>query len=95
MVLNSYTGCSFYEDIKFVKNDRLNDFVVANMDTLAKDIAAGRGESLDTMAELMEISVNERTAVYAQLQTNFSTIFNSERVEAAEVIDHIVSVLNS
>lgn len=78
-----------------VKNDKLNDFVLANVDSLAKDIASGRGESLDTMAELMGISASERTAVYASLQTNFSKIFTSERVEAAEVVDNIVSVINS
>lgn len=80
---------------KIVKNDKLNDFVVANVDSLAKDIASGRGESLDTMAELMGISASDRTAVYASLQTNFSKIFTSERVEAAEVVDNIVSVINS
>src|SRR4030066_905706 len=80
---------------RIVENERLNEFVVSNIDSLAKDIAAGRGESLDTMAELMGISVDGREAVYAQLQTNFSSIFTSERVEAADVVDNIVTVINS
>lgn len=80
---------------KIVKNDRLNEFVVSNLDSLAKDIAMGRGESLDTMAELMGISADKRTEVYAALQVNFSKIFTSERVEAADVVDSIVSVINS
>ena len=80
---------------KIVKNERLNEFVVSNFDSLAKDIAMGRGESLDTMAELMGISADKREAVYAQLQTNFSSIFTSERVEAADVVDNIVSVIKS
>lgn len=80
---------------KIVKNERLNEFVVSNIDSLAKDIAMGRGESLDTMAELMGISTDKREAVYAQLQTNFSSIFTSERVEAADVVDNIVSVIKS
>ena len=80
---------------KIVKNERLNEFVVSNFDSLAKDIAMGRGESLDTMAELMGISADKREAVYAQLQTNFSRIFTSERVEAADVVDNIVSVIKS
>lgn len=80
---------------RIVENERLNEFVVSNIDSLAKDIAAGRGESLDTMAELMGISADRREAVYAQLQTNFSSIFTSERIEAADVVDNIVSVINS
>lgn len=80
---------------KIVKNDRLNEFVVSNLDSLAKDIAMGRGESLDTMAELMGISADKRTEVYAALQVNFSKIFTSEGVEAADVVDSIVSVINS
>lgn len=80
---------------KIVKNDRLNEFVVSNIDSLAKDIAMGNGESLDTLAELMGISADKRTAVYASLQANFSNIFTSERVEAADVVDNIVSVVNS
>lgn len=80
---------------KIAKNERLNEFVVSNIDSLAKDIAAGRGESLDTMAELLGISADKRIEVYAQLQTNFSSIFTSERVEAADVVDNIVSVIKS
>ena len=80
---------------RIVSNERLNEFVVANMDNLAKDVAMGRGESLDTMAELMSIPAEERTMVFAQLQANFSNIFTSERVEAADVVDNIVSVINS
>ena len=80
---------------KIVNNERLNEFVVANIDSLAKDIAKGQGESLDTVAELMNIPSEKRGTVYAQLQANFSNIFTSERVEAADVIDNIASVINS
>lgn len=80
---------------KIVNNERLNEFVVANIDSLAKDIAKGQGESLDTVAELMNIPSEQRATVYAQLQANFSNIFTSERIEAADVIDNIASVINS
>ena len=80
---------------KIVNNERLNEFVVANIDSLAKDIAKGQGESLDTVAELMNIPSEKRAMVYVQLQANFSNIFTSERVEAADVIDNIASVINS
>jgi hypothetical protein len=80
---------------KFVKNDRLHEFVVANMDTLAKDIAVGEGEALDTLAELMEITTDEKGAVFTKLQANFSTIYSSEDVTAANVVDNIITVIQS
>lgn len=76
----------------FVRNERLNEFVAANMDSLAQDIAAGSGESLDTLAELMEVPAAERAHFYATLQTNFSSIFSSPDVQSAQVIDKIAKV---
>ncbi|HBR18156.1 MAG: hypothetical protein A3G39_02615 [Deltaproteobacteria bacterium RIFCSPLOWO2_12_FULL_43_16] len=78
---------------KVADNGILKEFVVANMDNLAKDIAMGQGESLTTLAELMGIAKDSRTAVYAKLQSNFSNIFTSENVDAAHVVDNIITVI--
>jgi Protein of unknown function (DUF3015) len=77
---------------RFVKNEKVNQFVAHNIDNIAKDIAMGKGESLDTLAELMEVSADKRPAFYSKLQANFSRIFTSEKVEAADVIDNILSM---
>ena len=77
---------------RFVKNEKVNEFVAHNMDNIAKDVAMGKGESLDTLAELMDVSVDKRPAFYSKLQANFSHIFTSEKVEAADVIDNIISI---
>jgi len=76
----------------FVRNEKVNEFVAHNMDNIAKDIAKGEGESLDTLAELMDVSVDKRPAFYSVLQANFSHIFTSEKVEAADVIDNIFNI---
>jgi len=73
----------------FAGNQNLNQFVAANMDRLAQDIARGEGESLSTLVELMGIAQADRPAAYAKLQSNFSNIFASEQVEAADVIDQV------
>jgi hypothetical protein len=78
----------------FVKNEQLNHFVRVNMDNLAKDIAQGRGESLDTFAELLQVPVDQRPAFNAKLQRNFDKIFTSSSVELAAVIDNSVTVAN-
>jgi hypothetical protein len=79
---------------KFASSERLNEFVLANMDNLAKEVAIGQGESLDTLAELMGIAADKRPSVYAKLQMNFSNIFTSEKVVSADVIDNIIAVIN-
>lgn len=79
---------------KFAGNEKMKEFVVANLDNLAKDIAMGRGESLDTLSELMGISAEKKAEVHAKMQSNFSNIFTSERVEAADVIDSIAIIVN-
>lgn len=77
---------------KFAKNDRLNEFVVANMDNLAKDIARGRGETLDAFADLMQVPVEKRAEFYQKLQANFAKVFTSENVVMANVVDNVVTV---
>ena len=79
---------------KFSSNERLNQFVMENMDNLAKDVAMGYGEFLETLVELLGVTAGDRTEVYARLQANFSSIFSSERIEAADVIDSIITVIN-
>jgi len=70
-------------------HEKLDNFVSANMDRLAQDMASGEGESLSTLVELMGIAQADRPAAYAKLQSNFSNIFASEQVEAADVIDQV------
>lgn len=85
------SGCA---KASFVMNEQLNRFVSENMDVLAQDIAAGQGEALQTLAELMEIPKDKRTGFYAAVQANFSRIYTSGNVQSAEVIDNIVLIIN-
>jgi len=79
---------------KFVKNDRVNEFVFANLDNLAKDIANGKGETLETLAELMGVPAAERDGFARNLKTHFAEIFPGAGVEYAQVVDAIVRVSN-
>ncbi len=79
---------------KIVRNERLNEFVHANLDELARDISAGKGETLSTVAELMGIPSAQRDAFNANLQAHFQQIFPAPGVEFAHVVDTIVSVSN-
>lgn len=80
---------------KFVQNDQLIKFVQANMDNLAKDIAMGKGETLDTFAELLGVTPAQSVSFNSKLQKNFNRIFTSENVVVAEVIDNALTVANN
>lgn len=80
---------------KFVQNEKLIHFVQANMDNLAKDIAMGKGETLDTFAEMLGVAPAQTVAFNSKLQANFGKIFTSENVVLAEVIDNTMTVANN
>ncbi len=77
-------GC---QKAQFVMNERAQEFVASNMDQLAKEMAQGHGESIDTLAELLEVS--DKVAFADSLQKNYNTIYAHQNVEMAEVLDTI------
>ncbi|PLX83897.1 MAG: hypothetical protein C0618_11925 [Desulfuromonas sp.] len=80
-------GCDQPSNI--IVNDGALAFTADNMDLIARDIASGEGESLDTLAELLNIPSQNRAETYATLQVNFNTIFISGEETAGEVLDRI------
>ena len=80
-------GC---KKAKFVMNERAEEFVASNMDILAKEIAVGHGESLDTLAELLE--VEDKATFSASLQANYNSIYTSQKVEMSDVLDNITTI---
>jgi len=83
-------GCVPPRNLVF--RDDLTRFVAANMDNVAKDMAQGKGETLDTIAEMMEVPASNRAMFSAAMQTNFSNIFTHEGIQAPAVLENIASV---
>ncbi len=79
-------GCT---KTKLVMNERAEEFVASNMDILAKEIARGSGESIDTLAELL--SIEDKATFSASLQANYNSIYTSQKVEMADVLDNIAT----
>jgi hypothetical protein len=79
-------GC---KKTKIVMNERAEEFVASNMDILAKEIAIGNGESLDTLNELL--NVQDKVAFNTTLQANYNKIYSSKSVKMADVLDNIVT----
>ena len=84
------SGTSGCKKVKFAMSERAQEFVAANMDQLAKEAAMGRGETVDTLAELLE--VEDKAAFAAALQENYNAIYTSKDVKMADVLDNIATV---
>ena len=76
-------------------NKKLNTYVADNMDNLAKDIAQGNGEYLNTLAVLMEVPEKERAGFFSRLQASFSHIYSSDKVTHVDVLNNIETVMSS
>jgi hypothetical protein len=77
---------------RIVSNEKVIQYVSDNMDHLAMDMARGHGDSLDALADLMNVKQENRESVYVLLQSHFDRIFTSEHVTAHEVVDHITAI---
>jgi len=86
-ITSGTSGCE--QPANIIKNDRALAFTADNMDMLARDIASGQGESLETLAELLEVPAAKRSALYANLQFNFDQIFVTGDESAGVVLDRI------
>lgn len=87
-------GCD--KPASLVKNEIMDKYVADNMDNLAVDIASGGGESLDALSEIAGVSPEKKELVYAALQKNFDTIFETENVThktVVEKINHIIATI--
>jgi len=83
-------GCE--QPANIIKNDRALAFTNDNLDTLARDISMGRGETLATLAELLEIPAQSRADFNTKLQANFGSIFVSGEEAGATVLDRIITI---
>ena len=81
------SGTSGCKKTQFVMNERAEEFVASNMDQLAKEISIGHGESIDTLAELLNIE--DKATFSASLQENYNSIYTSKNAKMADVLDNI------
>jgi len=89
-VTSGTSNCEQYKS--FTYNEKVDTFVADNMDNLARDIARGQGEYVNTLAVLMEIPKAKKAAFRSQLQAHFSDIYTSDQITYSEVVQNIVVV---
>ena len=82
-------GC----DVDQVISVAAADFLDHNMEKVARDMATGSGESLDTLANLMGISARDSSHFKAVTHARFATIFANDNVHSSDVIAALTQVM--
>lgn len=73
---------------------RVNGFLDNNLEQLAMDSAAGEGESLTALSELIGIEEADSALFKASVKANFDNLFASEESSSADVYDALVDMMN-
>ena len=62
-------------------------------ESLARDMAVGQGESLNVLAELMQIKATDKARFFAVSKANFAEIYSSKNKNTLQVLDSLQSVM--
>ncbi|MDE7315569.1 MAG: DUF3015 domain-containing protein [Mucispirillum sp.] len=76
--------------INKVVSNEVYEFVTANMDNLAKDIAMGHGDTINSLSTML--AVKDVDAFASRLQSNFGEIFPNSDVQSDSVANKIVAL---
>lgn len=76
-----------------VASARIPMFVGANLDSLARDMAQGQGESLTTLASLLNITDADETVFYSAAKAQYGDIFSAPSVTAGDVLTGLYRVM--
>ena len=87
------SGCS--QDGVVQTNWRTAMFIDANGTKLAENIAAGQGESLESLMALLGVKNEHRSEFVTVSRRNFAVIYPSETASTAEVLEGLKASLNS
>lgn len=68
-------------------------FTSANLENLARDMAQGRGETLDAFATLLGIREDDKGAFFAFTQAHFADLYAGEAVTAGDVLASLERVM--
>ncbi|HIE01917.1 MAG TPA: DUF3015 domain-containing protein [Thiotrichaceae bacterium] len=86
-------GCSKDGVVSLPMPHKIALFTDDNLEKLARDMAVGDGESLNSLATLWEVETQDKPAFFKATQTHFAQIFPNENVTAKDVLLSLNNVL--
>jgi hypothetical protein len=72
---------------------KLRHYASSHFDQIAREMAAGEGESLEVIAELKGIPAADRAAFRALAQGHFAELYSHDHVTVGEMLDTLDRVL--
>lgn len=70
----------------------LTNYMHDHMDTVARDVAAGRGEGLETVLDILAVPTERRSEVTIRLQSSFADIYTSDDITHDVVAERIATL---
>lgn len=64
-----------------------------NSETLARDMSVGEGESLNVLAELLNIKAEDKARFFAVSKQNFSEIYSDKNQDTLQVLTSLQTVM--
>jgi hypothetical protein len=92
-VTSGTSGCSKTSAVR--SSSRLFSFADDNLTQLASDTAKGNGAYLESAAQILEVSQDDKAHFFNVMQSNFSNIFESENTNTASVVSSISKVMKA
>lgn len=68
-------------------------FTNENAESLARDMAVGQGESLNVLAELLNIKAQDKARFFAVSKQNFAEIYSTENKDSYKVLSSLQAVM--
>ncbi|TCB68884.1 DUF3015 family protein [Acinetobacter sp. ANC 4178] len=68
-------------------------FTNENAEALARDMAVGQGESLNVLAELLNIKAQDKARFFAVSKQNFAEIYSTENKDSYKVLSSLQAVM--
>jgi len=68
-------------------------FTNENAESLARDMAVGEGESLNVLAELLNIKAQDKARFFAVSKQNFTKIYAAENHDSLQVLASLQAVM--
>ena len=68
-------------------------FTNENAESLARDMAVGQGESLNVLAELLNIQSSDKARFFAVSKANFAEIYSAENQSSIQVLESLQKVM--
>ncbi len=86
-------GCAPNAVVSLPMPHKIAQFTGDNLEKLARDMAVGDGESLNSLASLWEVETQDKPAFFKATQTHFAQIFPNENVTSKDVLLSLNNVL--